>query len=143
MILRPATRGDCLELSATLRECDRQEIAHGSGRNPFVVIWDSVSRSTHSETIEAPSGDIAGIWGVVPLNPDKGAIWMLASPEIEKVSLPFLRACEPRVAAQLEVHTELVCASWRGNLLHHRWLMWLGFAQIGNHGEFHIFNRHV
>lgn len=144
MILRPATRGDCLELSATLRACDRQEIALGSGRNPFTVLWEAVSRSDFSETIETLGGDVAGIWGVTPTHqPTVGAIWMLGSDHLEAVSLPFLRASGPSIARALDLYPILACASWRGNPLHHRWLRWLGFEQFEQHGEFYVFIRHV
>lgn len=144
MNLRPATRGDCLELSATLRACDRQEIALGSGRNPFVVLWDAVSGADFSETIETPQGGIAGIWGVTPTHqPKVGAIWMLGSDHLEAVSTPFLRASAPSIAKAQARYPSLACASWRGNALHHRWLRWLDFKQFEQHGEFIVFVRHV
>lgn len=146
MILRPATRGDCLELSATLRECDRQEIALGSGRSPFTVLWDSVSRSDFSETIETPGGDVAGIWGVVPTpNASVGSIWMLGSNHLESVSIPFLKASAPSIAKAHARYPTLMCASWRGNALHHKWLQWLGFTPMVGMSmpDFIPFFRHV
>lgn len=143
MNLRPATLHDCLSLADRLRPCDLTEIAKGSGRRPVDVLMESVRDSSFCQAITTDDDLVVALWGVVPLNPDSGAIWMLGSPEIASVSLPFLRACEPSVASQLEVYPKLVCASWRGNRLHHRWLLWLGFVQIGNHDEFHIFQRHV
>lgn len=144
MNLRPATRGDCLELSATLRVCDRQEIAMGSGRNPFVVLWEAVSRSDISETIETPEGEVAGIWGVtLSHQPTVGSIWMLGSDHLGSVSTPFLRASAPSIAKAHALYPILACASWRGNTLHHRWLRWLDFKQFEAHGEFIVFIRHV
>lgn len=142
MILRPATRGDCFDLAPRLRECDRQEIAKGSGRVPLYVLQDAVAAGFAQAICTEVDLPVA-IWGVVRLTSDLGSIWMLGSPEIESVSLPFLRACLPSIEAQHESYPTLVCASWRGNDLHHRWLRWLGFQEDGQFGEFIRFVRHV
>ena len=142
MILRPATYDDCVSLAPRLRECDRTEIALGSGRDPLDVLLDGWTFGAHEEAIVTPSGSVAAIWGVMPLAKDTGAIWMLGSPEIEQVSLPFLRACRPAIERQHERFPRLACASWRGNALHHRWLRWLGFSATDvGHPHFLYFHR--
>lgn len=145
MNLYPATRGACLLLSSTLRACDRQEIALGSGRAPFAVLWDSVQASAIAESIETPEGNLAGIWGVTPTDkPEFGSIWMLGSEHLERIPLSFLRACKPAIGRAHALYPSLVCAPWRENDLHLQWLAWLGFKfyDVG-HPTFLPHYRHV
>lgn len=142
MILRPATAYDAMSLAPRLREQDLEEIAHGSGAEPLSVLKNALRTSTFSQAITTDSGLVVALWGVVPLSDRQGSIWMLGAPEIEQVSLPFLRACRPSVDAMHAEFPELLCASWHRNELHHRWLRWLGFEQVGDAQGFHFY-RHV
>jgi hypothetical protein len=144
MIITRTQPRDTWNLANDLRPEDLQEIALGSGRDPHDVLMDGWHRSDICETVWARAGIPAAIWGVTPTPESKlGSIWMLASPEIESVSLPFLRACQPRIDRAHALYPVLACASWRGNDLHHRWLRWLRFKEAERHGEFIVFVRHV
>lgn len=145
MILRPATHDDCVDLAPRLRGCDLAEIALGSGREPLNVLTGAVAQG-FSQAICTDSGHPVAVWGVTPIDPTPGlgSIWMLGSGEIETVSLPFLRACRPSIEAQHERYPTLICAPWRENALHLRWLRWLGFTleEVG-HPHFLKATRHV
>jgi hypothetical protein len=144
MNLRPATIDDCWSLAPRLRSQDLQEIAHGSGLGALDAVVGAWKNSHFREAICTDDGLVVAIWGVTSTPQEGlGSIWMLGSPEIELVSLPFLRACEPRVRAQHERYRFLACASWRGNHTHHHWLRWLRFKEAERHGEFIVFVRHV
>ena len=146
MILRPTYLEDVIQLSRTLRDCDRAEIALGSGLSPFKTLSNSWASSDFCVTIETPSGAIAGIWGVAPVLPcySAGSIWMLGSDELDTIPTSFLKACRPAIARAHALYPLLICAPWRGNSLHLRWLRWLGFSltEVG-HPHFLKASRHV
>lgn len=128
MILKPTVLADVHYLAQRIRACDRMEIQLGSGAKPIDVLRKAVNRSVIRETITTPSGSIAGIWGVVPIQDDLGSIWMLGSADLETIPTSFLKACRPAVAQAHVKFPTLVCAPWRENHLHLRWLRWLGFT---------------
>ncbi|MDR6455499.1 hypothetical protein [Variovorax paradoxus] len=143
MNLRPVEHGDTFEVAARLRACDRQEIALGSGRVPLYVLQDAV-KAGFSQAICTDQDVPVAIWGIAPLTPGVGSIWMLGTPELESIPLSFLRACRPALARAHALYPTLACAAWRENALHLNWLRWLGFtANDVGHPHFIPHYRHV
>lgn len=143
MILRPTTASDCRTLGQSLRACDRKEIALGSGNDPTTVLFNAWRASVICDTIETSDRQIAGIWGIVPLPRNAGSIWMLGSPALEDIPTSFLRESRRTIASVSKSFPTLLCAPWRGNELHLRWLRWLGFTLDDPGGHFLQASRHV
>lgn len=144
MILRTALHPDCLDLVTNLRDCDRQELALSGGDSDETKVIRAWHRSPMCEAILTPDHKLAGIWGVQPLSPGVGSIWMLGTPALESIPLSFLRACRPSILKAHKQYPTLACAPWRDNALHLAWLKWLGFTpnDVG-HQHFIPHYRHV
>jgi hypothetical protein len=140
MILISAKEHHVRALVDNLRECDRQELLLQIPESEFLSNalrgWGS---SVICEAILTPTGEVAGVWGVAPLNAQTGvgSIWMLGTPAINKVALPFLRQCPRSIEQAHERFEILVCTPWRENSLHLAWLNWCGFSALDpGHGPY-------
>lgn len=135
--IRPATIQDCFCIAAGMRQCDRDEIAALSARDPLDVLLDGLETSDICVALISPLSGlpfaILGVTDLVQHGITTGAIWMLASTEIEKCSIAFLRRChEPLNTLQKRWPVLWNCADAR-NELHLKWLRWLGFTFVSRH----------
>lgn len=125
-----------------LREADREEIK-AIGFDSLPALRLGYKFSTHMYTGVEPDGTPCFLMGAVVL-PDNpiGNIWLLGTDAIERHSRTFLRNSKPvleevfndtgALALSNSVHAK--------NLVHIRWLQWLGFTFIQKvylppHGE--------
>lgn len=137
----PST-SDMLTLAQTLRAPDREELFLGTGQpDPVDSIRDAMDASYLCESLRFNDGTLAAIWGVVPQPAATGSIWMLCSDGVEARSSQFLRACPALVQYAHTIYPTLLCAPWRGNALHLRWLEWLGFTPGAVHGHFQLYSH--
>lgn len=92
LIVRDSKEDDILPLAENMRECDRQEIWDSHHKTPIQAIHEGFKDSIICFTIELDSVPIA-IFGIVPesILGLKAAIWLLASPEIDKIKVEFVR----------------------------------------------------
>lgn len=133
---------DILTLARTLRAPDREELFLGTGQpEPVDSLRDAVSASDICETLRFNDGELAAIWGVVALPAATGSIWMICSDAVEWRPSQFLRACPGLVQYAHAKYPTLLCAPWRGNALHLRWLEWLGFTPGAVHGQFQLYSH--
>ncbi|HDR9130811.1 TPA: hypothetical protein QDA91_001908 [Burkholderia vietnamiensis] len=139
MILTPAKPHHLEVLAENLRECDREELRLSIGdADPYGHLLDLWIHGDLAEAILTDSGVVAGVWGTNPGPSDGvGLIWMLGTPAITTVALPFLRACPGRIDRAHDAYDILACTPWRENTLHLAWLNWCGFTAFDpGHGPF-------
>lgn len=139
MILTPAKPHHLEVLAANLRACDREELRLSIGGadlyGHLLGLW---LEGDHAEAILTDSGVVAGVWGTTG-SPTAGVglIWMLGTPAITTVALPFLRVCPGRIDRAHDTYNILACTPWRENTLHLAWLNWCGFTAFDpGHGPF-------
>lgn len=139
MILTPAKPHHIAALAANLRACDREELRLSIGdAGPYGHILGLWIDGGTTEAILTGAGVVAGVWGTTP-GPSHGVglIWMLGTPAINEVALPFLRACPGRIDKAHDAYDILACTPWRENTLHLAWLNWCGFTAFDpGHGPF-------
>lgn len=124
--LRDLRDGDLEYLAENLREADKKEVlAYGSDLLP--ALQESVELSYYTKIIEK-HGVTLGILGLCQYDEDRHAIWMVATPDIEKNSAAFLRHSRPMIDKLFEVSgvSRLMNFTYAENELHHKWLSWCG-----------------
>ena len=128
LTVRPSQVEDCAELALTLRDADLKEIALAGASSPYEALMRGYVNSEDPQTIMAPDGSVAAMWGVVRLSPGLGSPWMLGSDSLEKHKWQFLREGKEHVAKLHADFPYLYNEVWEGNTLHIRWLKWMGFT---------------
>ena len=88
-----ASLEDAKELSKNLRKEDIEEIKANSNSNPYHALYTGVKYSYLPLTIMSDDDRPIMIMGVIPHGKKLGMIWLLSSPEIKNISIPFLRNC--------------------------------------------------
>lgn len=121
---------DASALAMTMRQRDRDEIRHGSGRSPFEALHRSILASSSVSTIEW-DGRVVAIFGVVGIKGQAGSPWMLGTDDIARCQ-SLLRECRRRVDAWVAEYHYLTNAVWSKNTVHIEWLKWLGFIFEGS-----------
>lgn len=127
---RPATPSDCRYMVGRIRPADATEVAATGG-----TVGKALLNGLHYSTLAMVGADENDhpvcMGGVVPSgDPLVGYVWMLATTEIEKHKMSFLRRSMPWVEdwnTQFPLLTNAVDAR---NELHIKWLDWLGFVFI-------------
>lgn len=129
-IIRPAGVDDALRIAPLLREKDKREIAVTSGLVPEVSLLIALAGPGEHIVATTPNGEPILIAGIRPTHPKVGAIWMMATPLLEKYALPSVRASRDWIEQQHKTYPLLWNAAWQDNDLHVRWLKMLGFNFI-------------
>lgn len=132
--IRRSVWSDVSTLASDLRAADRAELA-ALGTTPPESLADGYLQSTPPYTaVDADQVPVA-MFGVVPLRPQVGAIWLLGTDRLvegpNRVSfLRLSRKWVPALQRGYEVLTNLVD---KRNTVHLRWLEWCGFAFVSEH----------
>lgn len=142
----PATQDHIEELLPNVRYADLQEFKAICGWDARRVLETGLRTSTFS-VAGLVGGKVVTIFGVAPKSMIGGAgiPWLVASDELEKYQLAFLRRCRNGVNAMLSVYPYLENYVDERNHVAKSWLHWLGFtldnpAPYGIEGrEFHRF----
>ena len=87
--LRVATEQDCIYLSKRLRKEDYQEIKAVSGLSPLISLLIGLEISDVPLVICNKKNKPVAMLGVVPQGLF-GAIWMVGTDELKKISLSFI-----------------------------------------------------
>ena len=138
--VRAAKPADVLYLSPRLREADKQEIQAATGQPPVVALSDGYYSSKPCLTACYRDEPIA-IFGVVPVADGVGAIWMLGTPRIEQVRIPFLRQSRDWVERLNHLYPKLFNLADERNTVHLRWIEWTGFTITKRHTSVGIEGR--
>lgn len=128
--IRPATLKDIKELARTMRPEDRAEIRLSSGATPLVALTKGFVLSSSCSAV-VRDGKVMAVFGVVGIAGVSGSPWMLGAPGIEQCK-SLLRECRKLLQGYLADYSYLSNACWAGNLVHIRWIKWLGFTFSGS-----------
>lgn len=131
MYIRPSRDGDAAELAPLVAETDRREIWEAAGCIPGVELRHAQAMSAPCLSIRRKSDNgIVAMLGVVPILPDVGRIWMIASPELSRRSRLFLRHARPFLDRIQRCYPLLFNTVAEFQHTHIRWLRWMGFTFI-------------
>jgi hypothetical protein len=139
--IRGATIEDAVVLAKVLRADDIAEIAAASGQDPRYCLETAVAVSNPAFAFFAPSGKIAGMFGVTPVDEGIGAVWLLASDEVEKYPMTFLRRCRNVLDKLHEKYDLLFNYVDARNETHIQWLRWMGFSFVAYHPKYGVEKR--
>ena len=127
---RLTTLEDIKYLAPRLRQEDKQEILAGSGLLPYEALHIGFKNAVIVFTIFNPKNKPVGIFGVDDLGNGIGAIWLLATKDLAKIQIAFLKECR-EVIKFLNTKYKIL---WNfvdcRNQLHIKWLKWCGFKFI-------------
>jgi hypothetical protein len=110
-------------LAPRLRYEDKREILDATGLNPYSALNECFKLSQISLTIVDTKNIPVGIFGVSY----SGAIWLLATPDINRIRYSFLRESRQVVNLLNQKYKILWNYVDCRNELHLRWLKWCGF----------------
>lgn len=134
------TLADIVNLSFTMRDEDKAELLASSGRTPRESLEEAFSSSTLCYSIFTDDHLLVGIFGVAP-NPFDSSLghpWLLATDLLPTIRKSFLRECHAYVAKLSEGFQLLVNCCDKRNVVHIKWLKWLGFTFIKEHSEYGV-----
>ena len=124
------TLEDIKYLAPRLRQEDKQEILAGSGLTPYEALLIGFKNSVVVFTIFNTKNKPVGIFGINNYEKDIGVIWLLATKDLAKIQIAFLKECR-EVIKFLNTKYKIL---WNfvdcRNQLHIKWLKWCGFKFI-------------
>lgn len=119
---------DIWNVASHMRESDREEVMSACGATPLAAVLIAVLNSTAKWTIRL-DGKAIGLFGVGATSAlsDTGSPWLLSTPELNSISLTFLRQSKGCVAEMLARHSFLENWVDSRNTISIKWLKWCGF----------------
>jgi len=139
--VRQSTQDDVEYLCDNLRPEDREEVlaSHGSTREALQVGFDE-SEECWTITVK-DTGEIAGIYGLAKYDDDVAVPWLLTTPAIKKVWLPFLRGSRKWVEEANQKYPLLTNAVDADYTVAINWLRFVGFTFIKKHEKWGVGNK--
>ena len=138
--LRVATEEDCIYLSKRLRKEDYQEIKAVSGLSPLISLLIGLEISDVPLVICNKKNKPVAMLGVVPQGLF-GAIWMVGTEDLKKISLSFIKNCKGVCDVLQKDYQLLNNFVDARNTLHINWLKWMGFTFINKHQRYGVERR--
>lgn len=138
--IRIATEKDCWFLSKNLRKEDYQEIQAVTGLPAILSLLSGLKISQVPLVVCNEKNKIILMLGVVP-NGLVGTIWMVGTKDLKKMSLTFIKNCKEIfkiLKNNFQIIHNYVDAR---NILHIKWLKWMGFSFINKHNNYGIEKR--
>ena len=141
VLVRQSIQSDVDYLKDNLREEDRDEVlaSHGSTE---VALQEGFDDSEECWTITVKdTGEIAGMYGLAKYDDMIAIPWLLTSPAITKVWIPFLRGSRKWVAESNKKYpllTNMVDAEYTVAI---NWLRFVGFTFIKKHDKWGVENK--
>ena len=136
---RPTRVADIPYVAEFMREEDVAEVRAHSGHTPQESLLHSFFAGSPCMTMIGRDGRPMGMWGVVPQHGDIGTIWMLCTDDLVRDrlnSMRFLREARGHLdRVQLRYRVLFNFADAR-NVVHIKWLRWMGFTFISSHPRF-------
>ena len=139
--VRASTQEDVNYLVDNLRPEDTQEVlaSHGSTRDALQVGLDESDECW--TIIVTDTEEIAGIYGVAKQDDMTAIPWLLTTPAIQKVWLPFLRGSRTWVNDINKKYPILYNAVDAEYTLAINWLKFVGFTFIKKHDKWGVGNK--
>lgn len=128
--LAPVEGKHVVQIAATIRPADADEIEAMAGLAPIEGLAHSVANSHVAYTMLAGETPVA-IYGARRLTDDGiGMVWLLASTEVHRHTTSFLRNS---IEYTNRLHRETGCHTLANytdarNTVHHKWLRFTGFS---------------
>lgn len=149
-IVLPANHQHAVMMSPHMRKIDREEVWAATGLTSRDALEHSVDVSAESYSVFMEGVDhpvmMFGVCKPASLLDRNKQIWMLGTPDIEKMSMKFLRSCDDYIklmAGNDTVYNYVL----EGNTKTLNWLHWLGFTILKPkpygilHRNFHYIER--
>lgn len=139
--VRQSIQDDVDYLCDNLRPEDRQEVlaSHGSTREALQVGFDESEECW--TIIVKDTGEIAGMYGLARYDDTLGVPWLLTSPAIKKIWLPFLRGSRKWVEEANNKYPLLTNAVDADYTVAINWLRFVGFTFIKKHEKWGVGNK--
>lgn len=139
--VRKSTQADVDYLAVNLRPEDAIEVlsSHGNIKEALQIGLDESDECW--TFVVSDTDEIAGMFGVAKYDDDIGVIWLLSSPHIQKIWLPFLRQSKKWVVELNNKYPVLTNACDAEYTLAINWLRFLGFTFIKKHETWGKGNR--
>lgn len=139
--VRQSIQDDVDYLCDNLRPEDRQEVlaSHGSTKEALQVGFDESEECW--TIIVKDTGEIAGMYGLARYDDTLGVPWLLTSPAIKKVWLPFLRGSRKWVEEANNKYPLLTNAVDADYTVAINWLRFVGFTFIKKHEKWGVGNK--
>lgn len=135
--LRPTTGDDIEYVVPRLRKADYRECLAATGKEPLDVLKFTFNLEGKHLTLLAPTGEPVGLCGVVPSPMDgAGVVWMVATTAILNHQMTFLRQSKSALRFLGEGYDVLFNCVDARNLVHIKWLKWMGFTFINKHEHY-------
>ena len=139
--VRASTQEDVDFLADNLRHEDAREVvaSHGSTKEALQVGFDESDECW--TIVVTDTNEIAGMYGVGRQDDMTGVAWLLTTPAIQKVWLPFLRGSRKWVNdinKKYPILTNAVDAEYE---LAINWLKFVGFTFIKKHDTWGVGNK--
>lgn len=134
---RLANNKDIKDVVSRLRSCDTEECWAMFGMDP-ASFFDRFADYKNTYVIFNSEGINVALAGVTPLDNQTGMIWMVATDDLERHSMEFLkysRAFIKEVGGHYQILFNWVHAK---NEVHLKWLRWCGFTFINRHERFGV-----
>ena len=134
--VRKSTQADVDYLANNLRPEDAIEVlsSHGNIKEALQIGLDESDECW--TFVVSDTDEVAGMFGVGKYDEDIGIIWLLSSPHIQKIWLPFLRESRKWVKELNKKYPVLTNACDAEYTLAINWLRFLGFTFIKKHETF-------
>lgn len=137
--VRPIWPSDIPDIVPRLREADIQEWEAFAGIHPRMLL-PCLAYDPNTYTIVTDAGVPVALFGVSPVaypeqgfegtNSPIGAVWMIATPQLEGMSVEFLRKCKHVIGKLNDCYPILWNHVDARNTVHLKWLKWCGFTFI-------------
>lgn len=139
--VRQSTQDDIEYLCDNLRPEDMEEVlaSHGSTREALQMGFDE-SEECWTITVK-DTGEIAGIYGLAKYDNTMAVPWLLTTPAIKKVWLPFLRGSRKWVEEANNKYPLLTNAVDADYTVAINWLRFVGFTFIKKHEKWGVGNK--
>lgn len=139
--VRASTQADVDHLATNLRPEDTAEVLASHG-NVKEALQQGLDESEECWTILVKdTEEIAGIYGLVGTDGITGVPWLLTTPAINKVWLPFLRGSRKWVEESNNKYPILTNACDADYTVAINWLKFVGFTFIKRHETWGVGNK--
>ena len=124
--------GDETRLAPILRAADFAELTASSDQPAEQLLREGAELSAPSCSILNGSGEVVGMFGVVPVGRNSGRVWLVGAEELTKNPLrkQFIRESHLYLNGLHKQYPLLFNVISEDNKIHVRWLKWLGFSFI-------------
>lgn len=138
---RPSIAADIAAVADNLRQADKNEVQAALDLHPSHTLACCYFTSKPCMTMVGRSGNQVGMWGVVPDGkyPEAGRIWLLGTDELVDDRLNrirFLKEAKYYLQVMSQQYKVLFNFMDARNVVHRRWLQWLGFTFIAEHPKY-------